>query len=113
MTAASQRHTRAAACILLTTVLASAVPPGGMAAARSALATSCHIHPPAADVPSTDRPTTIGPFADEDRCRSARLRMFGDRGRCHCTTGFTPAWRGREPLPGATDGDSGFQMPLP
>jgi hypothetical protein len=67
-----------------------------LAAARpvsaATLGTACQIDPPQAasgdEVPAT---TTIGPFSDPPDCEAARARLFGDLGRCHCTTGFTPA----------------------
>ncbi len=54
-----------------------------------ALETSCHIHPPAEVVKEGGRVTIIGPFADQSSCEKRRQLLFGNRGRCHCSAGFT------------------------
>jgi hypothetical protein len=61
---------------------------GGFLPSASALEISCHIHPPSADDTGSAVPGLIGPFADEARSQSARQRLFGLAGRCHCVVGF-------------------------
>jgi hypothetical protein len=82
---------------------------GGMAAA-SALRTACHIHPPT-DASGTPG-TLIGPFADPAACRAARVRLFGDLGRCHCTRGFS-AMRGLGGMGPQPPGGRGPEEVLP
>ena len=49
---------------------------------------SCHIHPPEPSPGAETPATTIGPFSAPADCEAARASLFGELGRCHCTTGF-------------------------
>lgn len=61
---------------------------GGFVLTASALGLSCHIHPPSTDETGSAVPAIIGPFSDEASCQTARQRLFGSAGRCHCVLGF-------------------------
>jgi hypothetical protein len=83
-------------------------------ASSAALRITCHIHPPPREPNGSAPATTLGPFATEASCETARRQLLGEAGRCHCAPGFgsplSPgAARARAPLSGGGPND----QPLP
>lgn len=103
---------RLASWARLSLVLATGVGYGGQVCAAGP-STSCHIHPPQRSAGEETPAAIVGPFSLLADCEAARASLFGELGRCHCTTGFSQGWASTGGQAPASGPDSAPAVPGP